>query len=151
MVSLVCSECNSLEIKELSPDAVASQLLDPNPFHKYAFRSAYLPELRFRALGWTCWRRFWLSLMRLLYWICYLFVLLVEKLTNGFDWIYIIIIAWWHQNCNRITLLLHYNNLSLGGVVSEKFIQYRVTAYLKHILLIFVTNKYVLLCFYFYW
>ena len=87
----------------------------------------------------------------LLYWICYLFVLLVEKLTNGFDWIYIIIIAWWHQNCNRITLLLHYNNLSLGGVVSEKFIQYRVTAYLKHILLIFVTNKYVLLCFYFYW
>ena len=50
------------EIKEIISGAVASQLLDPNPFHKYAFRTAYLPELRFRALGWTCWRRFWLSL-----------------------------------------------------------------------------------------
>ena len=39
---------------------------------------------------------------------------------------------------------------SLGVKLQKKFLQYRVTAYLKYILLIFVTNKDVLLCFYFY-
>ena len=51
---------------------------------------------------------------------------------------------------NQNDIIYDYYFLSMGGVVSKKFILYTITAYLKYILLIFVTNKYVLLCFYFY-
>ena len=52
---------------------------------------------------------------------------------------------------NQNDIIYDYYFLSMGGVVSKKFILYTITAYLKYILLIFVTNKYVLLCFYFDW
>ena len=77
------------EIKEIISGAVASQLLDPDSFHKHAIWFAYLHNLRFRECGWTCWLG---SVLSLTLW----------RTRTGLQRIYIFnITAWWHQ-CNII-------------------------------------------------